>query len=915
MRTNFLVNGEEGRDLSKFMILPDAEEERERYKAFYEATSNESLHLEVCPVCAREKMVGHGERTSLLSDMSVAELLVSVTDKGMGVGQMMILRHLLDIDGSDVSCWMCFDCIRALGRGKIPRLSLANDLWIGDVPYELLALTVPEQLLIARYYPRCFIFKLFPRDCEAHLPLDHLYTGMAGNATLFELNTSEVVEMLIGQRMPCPVGTLSSVIAITFVGKKALPVDWLKKTFRVRRGVVHAALVWLRSHNPIYGDIDIDGNRLGELPEDDIPEELLGIIRHEKDESSVERERESYLCADGDDGEIENDGGSSAHVIPIQYVGVHDCEGTKMSINETLLYALANADDDRYGHEGGYAVIHGGQPVPDLPGANKSFDALAAAYPVLWPYGRGLYHDDRCQKLGFQEYIRWTLEYHDKRFRRHHSFPFVAFSIQQKQSALFSARIHMRRNDFEADSDLLADLTLRDLQEAQVDEAAHRPIRNERVQRLQHHLYATSSHIIASGKMRASYRSQIWGSCLWLRPPSLWLTINPLDYEDPIAQIFAGENIDMNSFMDFLGPDGNARSRNMAADPFASASFFQFIIQTTLESLIGIHITKRGVESEMGIFGLVNGYFGVIEAQGRGSLHVHMLLWLKHAPNADEMLDLLMQEEFRRKIATYIDHNIRGHLDGFDEEYVKDHDRERHISFSRPPNPGGSGWRKEVELMERKLARAHQVHVCKQSTCLQKNSKGEFVCKRGAPWPLIERTMVHATGVLDIRRTYRFLNAYCPAILVCLRCNNDLKVVIYGEDTKNIGGYLTNYQNKDPSKSYNMSALLGSALMYHQAHQAHLESVQERNRLLIYRCFNALNRQSELSGPQVMSYLMNWGDRFVSHQYVSVYWGQLAGVLKRTHPSLISGGQSQTDSMQDITVNFGKSSVSRFILN
>lgn len=84
-----------------------------------------------------------------------------------------------------------------------------------------------------------------------------------------------------------------------------------------------------------------------------------------------------------------------AHVIPIQYVGVQDCEMAKMSSNEMLLYALANADDDRYGREGGYAVIHGAQAIPDLPGANKSFDALAGAYPMLWPYGQGLYHENR----------------------------------------------------------------------------------------------------------------------------------------------------------------------------------------------------------------------------------------------------------------------------------------------------------------------------------------------------------------------------------------------------------------------------------------------------------------------------------------------------------------------------------------
>ena len=367
--------------------------------------------------------------------------------------------------------------------------------------------------------------------------------------------------------------------------------------------------------------------------------------------------------------------------------------------------------------------------MPDLPGVTKSFDALAGAYPVLWPYGRGLYHQNRSQKLNFHDYIQWTLEYHDKRFRHHHSFPFVAFSIQQKRSALLSAKIHMRRVDFEADGDILAGLTLRDLQEAQVDEEKHRPIQNNRVQHLRRHLFATSSHIMASGKMRAGYRNQIWGTCLWLRPPSLWLTINPMDYEDPIAQIFAGENIDMDAFSDVMRADVNQRMTNMANDPFASALFFHFIIQTTLETLLSIRTSRRHVENHVGIFGEVNGFFGVIEAQGRGSLHVHMLVWLKNAPNADEMLELLTRDDFRQRIALYIEHIVRTHLDGFDEEYVRNTDCERHISYSRPPNPIDCNWANDITDMERKLARAHQVHVCKTSTCLRRNKKGELECK------------------------------------------------------------------------------------------------------------------------------------------------------------------------------------------
>jgi hypothetical protein len=178
---------------------------------------------------------------------------------------------------------------------------------------------------------------------------------------------------------------------------------------------------------------------------------------------------------------------------------------------------------------------------------------------------------------------------------------------------------------------------------------------------------------------------------------------------------------------------------------------------------------------------------------------------------------------------------------------------------------------------------------------LRRNRQGKLLCKRRAPWPLVERTIVHASGVLDLRRTYSFLNGYSLAILICLRCNNDLKLVIYGEETKTIGGYLTNYQSKDPSKTYNMSALLGPALIYHQNHHPQFDSLREQNRLLIYRCFNVLNREAELSGPQVMSYLMDWGDRFTSHQYVSVYWCQLARALRLIFPSLVGDNQKEDE--------------------
>ena len=303
------VYGEQTRDFSHFLELPDGDEEHRCYEAFYDATSNEALTLCICPVCARERLGRDGEEMLLLSNPSVVELLTMTfkDEEGQDRVYTPVLQHLVRNETGTVICWMCFDCITALERHTLPKLSLANNLWIGDIPQELVALTVPEQLLIGRHYPRCYVFKLFPRDIDAHVSMDQLYSGMAGNATLFDLNTQEVVQMLEGQRMPSPVASLASVIAITFVSSRNLPMDWLKKTFRVRRQVVYDALLWLKLHNPIYADIRIDESQLALLPEDDMPNELLAIVRHERDDDLAEKEGDSYLFGEnmirGDDEE------------------------------------------------------------------------------------------------------------------------------------------------------------------------------------------------------------------------------------------------------------------------------------------------------------------------------------------------------------------------------------------------------------------------------------------------------------------------------------------------------------------------------------------------------------------------------------------------------------------------------------
>jgi hypothetical protein len=72
--------------------------------------------------------------------------------------------HSLRMDELGVSlaniCKLCFSDIH---RDKTPLLSLANGMWIGDVPLELKVLTLPKRIFVVSYLPVAYIVKLCPR--------------------------------------------------------------------------------------------------------------------------------------------------------------------------------------------------------------------------------------------------------------------------------------------------------------------------------------------------------------------------------------------------------------------------------------------------------------------------------------------------------------------------------------------------------------------------------------------------------------------------------------------------------------------------------------------------------------------------------------------------------------------------------
>ncbi len=164
----------------------------------------------------------------------------------------------------------------------------------------------------------------------------------------------------------------------------------------------------------------------------------------------------------------------------------------------------------------------------------------------------------------------------------------------------------MKHSQFTQQINLISTLTPEDLITASQEETRKVRFSNPVVRALKDQLGAVRTRVKGTDELRQHVRSKIWGTNLISNPPALWITINPADTQDPIAQVFAGAEIDLDDFCNMNGPNSAQRATNVAEDPFSSAKYFHFVVKCVLEILFGITKHSNGrIDRKEGIFGKV----------------------------------------------------------------------------------------------------------------------------------------------------------------------------------------------------------------------------------------------------------------------------------------------------------------------
>jgi hypothetical protein len=375
---------------------------------------------------------------------------------------------------------------------------------------------------------------------------------------------------------------------------------------------------------------------------------------------------------------------------------------------------------------------------------------------------------------------------------------------------------------------------------------------------------------------------QIKGMCVMKGLPSLWITINPSDMGDPITQVFTGKNIDMDSFINTMSPNAEEQSKTITADPYVAAKFFHYVIAALLEELFGITAYGQGipVKRNKGIFGKVALCIRTVKAQGRETLHLHMVIWLCGSLTSSKMKEALHSSLFRSKIKDYIKANIQADIDSADENAVKQMSCENCLSYSWPCDPHQFGHHEMAKVMECKLAKSMQHHQhSKDASLIVKQN--HIQCKCSAPFEESDHDYIDEDGKWGPKRTYSYINNWCPPIMQCTCHNQDIKIITNGAETKDISFYISLYIAKRQAKSSNSSALLAKKLAFHRKWEQYNSDICRLNKRLLQQCANTLSCEQEFSVPEVISYLMGWGNHFISHHFVTIYWTVVTSLIRK----------------------------------
>ena len=774
----------------------------------------------------------------------------------------------------DYSCGnVCDGCRKHLRNGRVPRNALANGLWLGPVPEELASLGFIEKLLIARVrINSCFI-----RVASSGL------RKMTSHVIAFESPVPKVYH-----RLPPPMEDLDDVLAVLFTGPcKPTEKDFQRTPLLVRRKKVMCALEWLKLNHSDYADLEIAYDELERYPEDSLP------VSVEYQHSETTKVEEGSSKFDNDDGHGVYEG-----ECPFIVHGLTAADYDTKTLNTLKGIALRHWND----RGGALAVSHGSSPLSIYNNPNL----YPQIFPWLFPYGLG---GVGSTGLSDKSHKQFLLMYHDKRFQKDVCFPFVAFSHQQIKASTTGGLLLAESRNFEnianrilsVNQDILDDLAKR----MSIGEVVKPSTDDERACfQLIRDLDHIDGKVDGSITSKKHMRNEIWSMMTYLGAPSWYITLSPADNKHPICLYFA-DNKEKLNFELIRSED--ERYRLIANNPVAGARFFHFMVQMFIQHVLGVGTETANDQS--GVYGKTAGYYGTVEQQGRLTLHLHMLIWIRSTCTPEEARLQIMQPEslFRRKLVEYLESCHAGdfisgsmdHVESAVKTASEKADYKNPTETLPEPPPSScdhpmrndcssckdlSAWTSKYQFTVDDLLLKSNVHKCSTNRnrdgsqnkarpykgCLD-NIWGR--CKARFPRLIFAKTEIDTeTGSINLKKSESWLNTFTYLVTYLFRCNTDITSLRSGTAIKAVFLYVTNYVTKPALKTHVIFDTVRSMFQRNAELISGNGTRKEKARKLMTKIVNSLAGKMEWGSPMASMYLLGNPDHYTNYTFTPFYW-------------------------------------------
>ncbi|KAJ6510844.1 hypothetical protein C8R45DRAFT_762765, partial [Mycena sanguinolenta] len=319
-------------------------------------------------------------------------------------------------------------------------------------------------------------------------------------------------------------------------------------------------------------------------------------------------------------------------------------------------------------------------------------------------------------------------------------------------------------------------------------------------------------------------------------------------------------------------------------------------------------ILGTGRLNGVGIFGKVRVYYGVVEAQGHGSWHIHLLIWLDHGLSPIEIREKINDPEFMKKAFQWyedvISHDVPEGTVPFDMA-AKSYKGQPVMSRPTVHNSKAEFAQDVRNIMENTA----QIHT-HSDTCFKylpktlKNLKeNDKDCRFQLPRDTVKEMHLDDEGSIVLKCNNGAVNGYNPIVVSMQRCNMDVKLIGSGTMAMAMFSYVGNYVIKTSLDTAFMFSALCVGIKAISDSPPKMDDgevdKQESSRLLMVKTVNQLIGKRELSAQQVAMDIMGWPTKYTNRKYPVFYWTRMLRELSPT--TFQAREQIETSDTQDNT--------------